>query len=224
MTKKNHPHDISIEGTEVKPTSVPFLFPDETAVLLATGPSLSEEQIELIKEHRSKIRVFGCNDSFRIYSDLDVMYACDGPWWRLNAIQALKSLSPNTHVWTQDVMSAQQYGITLIAGDHSPGLYTSSRDKIHFGGNSGYQLLNLAYHYGIRKFLLCGYDMKHDNGKTHFFGNHDGGLNNNSPYPVFLKSYNTIQPSIANLIINCSPGSALKKFKHGDLKTELEAL
>lgn len=50
-----------------------------------------------------------------------------------------------------------------------PGL---GRKIIHFGGNSGYQAINLAFLFGATRIILLGFDMKKDGEKVHFFGNH----------------------------------------------------
>lgn len=56
-----------------------------------------------------------------------------------------------------------------IPGESKPGL---GRATIHFGNNSGYQAVNLAYIFGITRMILLGFDMKIRDDKVHFFGDH----------------------------------------------------
>lgn len=204
--------------------TVPCIYPNEVAVLLATGPSLTEEVIETIRPYHNsgKVRVFGCNDSYKLCNFLDVHYACDKAWWEYNGMDTLHNLPSTCHVWTQDPESAQKFHINHISGEHRKGLYIKDRNLIYFGSNSGFQLLNLAYHYGIRKFLLAGYNMTPVGDKNHFFGNHPSKLQKSSPYGKFVLEFATIQKEIRELVINCTPNSALTCFVKRDLKEVLE--
>ncbi|HCZ48509.1 MAG TPA: hypothetical protein DCZ11_05850, partial [Gammaproteobacteria bacterium] len=57
-----------------------------------------------------------------------------------------------------------------------PGL-SASPLRIHQGGNSGYQALNLAVLLGAERVILLGYDMH----GGHWHGRHGGRLNNPEP-------------------------------------------
>lgn len=208
-----------------RPTSqkVPCMFPGETAVLMATGPSLTPEVIDTVRKYKNKVKVFGCNDTYSVVDYLDVHYACDGAWWDKHP-NVLSTLPPDCHVWTQEVRTAQALGINYIKGSHNKGLCLDKPDHIHYGSNSGYQQLNLAYHYGIRRFLLVGYNMQPVDGKSHYFGDHPAGLANTSPYDKFLKAFATIPNNIKETIINCTPNSALTFFKYIPLEEALKAL
>jgi hypothetical protein len=63
--------------------------------------------------------------------------------------------------------------------------------------------------------------MQHFGGKSHFFGDHEGGMNNKSPYKSFLQKFKTIQQPIKKLIVNCTDNSALKEFRQSTLEEEL---
>lgn len=72
-------------------------------------------------------------------------------------------------LWTQSERSAKKYDLRHWAGESRPGL---GKSKIHFGSNSGYQAINLAYLLGAQRIILLGYDMHRSDDKAHFFGNH----------------------------------------------------
>lgn len=72
-------------------------------------------------------------------------------------------------LWTQSARSAKKYDLNLWEGESKAGL---GKVKLHFGSNSGYQAVNLAYLLGAPKIILLGYDMQRDGEQVHFFGNH----------------------------------------------------
>jgi hypothetical protein len=186
---------------------------------MATGPSLTEEVVEYVREHKGDHIVFGCNDVYKICDFMDVHYACDTRWWAFNG-EEFRKLFPTQESWTQCQKSAEKFGLNFTKGKHDTGL-SINPDLIHFGSNSGYQQLNIAFLMGCNKFILLGYNMQHTQGKSHFFGDHQGGMNNNSPYKSFLQKYGTIQEPIKKLIVNCTTESALQTFRKSTLEEEL---
>ena len=61
---------------------VPRIYEGKTAVLMATGPSLSHEDIEYLRplHERGEIVVFGLNDCYKWCDYLDIFYFCDPRW------------------------------------------------------------------------------------------------------------------------------------------------
>lgn len=200
---------------------VPELYPGEVGVLLASGPSLNEQDLAVVKQFRDKglVRVFGLGDSYRLCDFMDVFYACDPKWWELNP-EVLNN--PCTNKWTQDVRAAKKYKLNLVSGSSGKGISTR-KNHIHFGSNSGYQLLNLAYHFGIRKFILLGYNMDVPKGmQQHFFGKHPKGLNQTNNYRSFVANYNGIQDNIKQMVINSTTPTGLTCFRKLPLEQALE--
>lgn len=202
-----------------KSDTVPRMYPGETAVLLATGPSLCDADIKYIRpfHEQGKIRVFGLGDSYRICDFLDVFYACDPKWFDCNP-GVLKH--PCKQKWTQD-KNAAKYGCKRVSGSSGQGL--SVRDShIHFGSNSGFQLLNLALHYGITRFLLLGYNMDVPKGQQqHFFGKHPKPLNQGNNYRGFAAQFEKIAPQHKSMVINCTYPTMLKCFTQMPLEKAL---
>jgi hypothetical protein len=189
-------------------------------VMIATGPSLTQSQIDYVKffHDAGLVAVMGCNDAYRICPYLDVLYGCDPQWWDHNK-EALKH--PCKEKWTQDDGARINYGLKLVNGSDGEGI-SYAPNHIHYGANSGFQLLNLAWHFGIRYFLLLGYNLDVPAGtKQHFFGPHPQGLNTINCYPAFTGAYEKIQPEIARNITNCTFPTALKCFKQETLDKAL---
>lgn len=66
-------------------------------------------------------------------------------------------------------------GVNYVEAADDVGLCTRA-GRIHSGGNSGYQAINLAFMWGARRIVLLGYDMQRTGGRTHWHGDHGNGL------------------------------------------------
>lgn len=210
-----------------KPETIERVFEGDTAVLFATGPSLTDEVVDTVLTLRSQamepVRLFGCNDAYQIVPCLDVHYACDANWWRIHYAK-MEGYSVTHGLWTQEPqMSRAEYPkLHRIAGRSGAGL-SAKQDLIHFGNNSGYQLINVAYLFGIKRMILCGYNMSVQDGKRHFFGDHPQGLNRSGNYTGFVSNFNTIKPNALGIeIVNATPQSALKAFPKMSLEEALK--
>lgn len=128
-------------------------------------------------------------------------------------------------LWTQaegpddpDRQWAAREGINVQTGKHAKGL---GFDVMHYGGNSGYQAINLAYLMGAGSILLLGYDMSvGDDGKRHFFGDHPGNMHTGSDYSAWCPGFVPLAVDLAHEgveVINCSRRTALTAFKRGEL-------
>jgi hypothetical protein len=190
-----------------------------------------------------KVRVFTINNSFEKVKKTDVHLSCDGPWWshywpvwkELRELEALK------YTWYPEI--AEKFGIEYIKGIVKNGLSTDP-GIVHINHGSGPMMVNLAYHFGIRRLLLVGHDMKfasdynphkQDPGSTprHYFGEYPKHLQHWPSVKVkkgvlegLITSYNGIADDIWSRglplkIINCTPGSALTTFPHSTLEKEL---
>lgn len=149
------------------------------------------------------------------------VYAADPQWWQYHIDDFLKNSAATG--WTQSTNwkpgQAEEYGLNVLHSRDEKGL---SRDPewLNRGGNSGYQAINLAYHLGAQKIVLLGYDMSHDNGKAHWFGNHPKGLINCGNYGTYVAAFRTINPQDYGLtIINASRRSALDAFVRQNLES-----
>lgn len=195
--------------------------PHEWAVLVATGPTLTDDDARLVDKYRRHVWLLGCNDAYRMFPDLNVLYACDPQWWNYHG-EACRRLPAQK--WTQDEGAATAHKLNHIPGEYEVNLSTNA-DKIHFGNNSGYQLINLAYLMGIRHMMLIGYTMRvtlaTGEKKQHFFGPHPAAMRNIGDYTQFVSQFNTIKVKDLE-IINCTPESAVNCFPKETLEAVLE--
>lgn len=202
----------------------PDWWPDwtsQTCVIVASGPSAKDANLEAV---RGKARVLVINTSWRLAPWADVLYACDGKWWMINKEAAKKF----------DGLKISQDRVALR---HCPNvkLITCTRknstimmDKLGvtgWGGNGGFQSLNLAAQFGAKKIILVGYDMRLDKG-THWHGKHSVGLNNPSQKNIdgWRKAIDGAAKSLAALgilVINASLVSALNNYPKMTLEEAL---
>ena len=202
--------------------SVPKDWPGETVVILATGPSLTQEDVD---HCRGKARVIAINDAYKLATWADCLYATDAKWWNWHkgvpeftgpkwSIE--HSQWNNTRALYPDIQRLRNTG---------PGGLEHNPTGLKNGRNSGYAAINLAVHYGVSKIVLLGYDMQASGGKSHFFGEHPGGKNV-SPYPQFRAVFSTIVKPLAKVnvtVINCTRKSVLACFPKAALEDVLPA-
>jgi len=201
-----------------------------TVTIIASGPSLNGGQIASIREawQAGLTRVIGVNDAYKCAPWIDGLYAADPPWWEYH-IKAVR----DTHIpllMCQDDEASQRWGLRHIPGPPEgkaagvEGISTNP-DYIHFGSNSGFQALNIAFLMGAAKIILVGYDMHTKAGEpTHWFGEHPQVLTMHRDYHHWVKFFNQSAPQFIAAgvrVVNCSPGSAIKCFETGSVTMAL---
>ena len=218
----------------------PYRKPESTAVCIASGPSLNQEQIDVVGMAKRKLNpdrfmVIGCNDNWQWRYEneciCDHVYAADTSWWEKH-IQSVKEGAPGAIKWVPIQESfARKHGIIMIPCRHGNGL--GKEEALHCMQNSGAQIINLAYQFGASKIILIGYDMKVSHGanrKVHWFGDHPKGLRNTpNSYTGWVKHFVQLAKDLKFLgvdLVNCTPDSALdaKVMRQGKLKAELLGL
>ncbi len=182
---------------------------DLEMAVLASGPSLTQGDVDYC---RGKAPVIAVNDTYRLASWADVLYACDAKWWdaRMGAPEfpGLKfALRNGAGKWP---------GVQVLRDGGDSGL-SSDPSELSNGKNSGYQAINLAVHLGAKRIVLLGYDMQSaKDGRTHFFGEHKGALNKGAaPFEWWIANFaSMVQPAkaLGVSIINCTGRTALACF------------
>ena len=190
-----------------------------SVVVVASGPSLTDEQITLI-EH-SVVFTIAVNNSYAKLQHPDVVYACDYLWWKLNHMKAKQNI-PRRQLWTQDRAAAEQFQLSHIQWEGKDGL---GKRGLRVNGNSGAGAINLAYHFGVRRILLIGMDMKLGlNGEKHWHPDHPKPMVQGQQFEEWRKKMGVLAADLKTegvTVVNCTPGSALTCFPMGDLEQEL---
>lgn len=149
----------------------------------------------------------------------DVLYACDHTWW----VQYIKEVRAcfKGELWTLSSTAKCRHGLNWVPSARGEGY---SCDKIHTGGNSGYQALGLAALWGASRIVLLGYDMQKSGGKSHWHGDHPKGLGNGGNLARWAGAMGGLARDLAHSgieVINCSRMTALKCFPRQSLAQAL---
>jgi hypothetical protein len=91
----------------------------------------------------------------------------DRAWWH----EYGPRIPASAEAWTTNREAARIYRLNWIRGEVGEGLAKAS-NSIKLGGNSGYQAVGLALHFGAARVVLLGFDMQRTGGKSHWHGDH----------------------------------------------------
>ena len=202
----------------------------DRVVCIATGPSLTREQCDLIGEARRSHgwRVIAVNDAWRLAPFADVLYGCDRKWWIFHGEAVVASGFPG-ECWSQTSGNEARNGqalptwVHVIRGEHGAGLHKAP-DAINLAGNSGYQAIGLATRLGAGRILLVGYDCQAPGGKRHFFGSHPRELGEAHSYTNWQKDFGVLAVDLGRAgvdVVNCTAATALRCFRRDELNREL---
>ena len=222
----------------------------ETCVIVATGPSLSRDQILItaFAHAHNKCKVITVNNAYKLVPFADAHISYNKNWWDhyTQEHDLIELRDRGCEMWTQHQEIAESFKINYIKTIKSPMAKGSGLSKnqnyIHENHGSGPMAINLATLYGFKKLLLIGHDLKYPKeysgtakitgGKRHFFGEYPKSMQhwphtrvNKGVLCGMIEYYGTMVNDLNDLnveVINCTPESALKCFKLGNLEDELK--
>lgn len=218
---------------------IPRKYEGETVVILATGPSLNEEQVNRVK---GKARVLTINNAYQLAPWADIHVACNDDWWDYywKKDEVLRDMSADK--WTRYKHQAKKFGINYIDSVDKTGL-SHDPSVVHINKGSGPLAINIATLYGFKKIILLGHDMKFANdyngkqkkaGSTprHYFGEYPKhmqhfprskkSIDTNGVIIGLIQSYEKMVKDLKGVdVVNCTPGSHLPTFRKSLLETEL---
>jgi len=160
----------------LRQAEAPDWWPDwagESVAIVASGPSTKKSGV---KQLRGRLRIIAIKENFDLCPWADVVYGCDGAWWKnriglrdfcglkISHDKTLRTDYPDIKTIEIDVKRDE-----MLTGQ--PGFLGS-------GGNSGFQAVNLAVQFGVSRILLVGFDM-HDRSGVHWYGRNNGPGRNN---------------------------------------------
>jgi hypothetical protein len=193
-------------------TTVPKLWPNGVIVCMASGPSLTQDDADYCRGKADGVIVV--NTTYKMAPWADALIASDVRWWQWHKgapeFKGLKYATSKHVKWS---------GVQILRNTGSKGLELDPSGLKH-GINTGYRAVNLAFHFGAKRIILLGYDMKRGDGPKrleHWHGDHP--VPSRSQYPTFimdpLKEHGVE-------VVNCTPGSALECFPMADLRDALK--
>lgn len=153
-------------------------------------------------------------EAYRLLPWAEVLYSCDAAHWiRNDGFPDFAGERWSSHSAKKDDKSniAEKYNLHLVEGRHGKG-FSLDPNHINYGGNSGFQAVNLAILFGARKIVLVGFDMRAVEGKRYFFGNDPRGRG--PGYNTFKSRFDVAAKMLPSdiSIVNATPNSALTSF------------
>lgn len=196
------------------------LWEGETVVCAATGPSLSAEQIEIVRA--AGVRLIAVNDAYLRAPFADVCYFADVKWhgWHAKRPEFAAFAGQKCSIFIG--VDPKLPGVHLLKQAEYTGLSTTPTEIVT-GSNSGYQAVNIAALSGAKRIVLIGYDAAPRNGADHFFGAHPD--KSHPPYDVVRARFrDLVEPlkKIGVTVLNATPGSQISAFERVDLAASLE--
>lgn len=202
--------------------TVPRCWLGSTIVVVACGPSLTQDDVEAC---RGRARVIAVNAAAIHRAPwADVRYAHHAETWDdeqgLPDFRGLKYSGE----WTRwpDVGALRMVAPTGLELDPS---------GLRHGGTSAYQAVNLAFHLGAKRIVLLGVDMQPgENGELHYYpDSYYPGRTHESllvayPFATWLSWFPTIAQPLADRgvdVVNCTRRTALTCFRRASLDEAL---
>lgn len=223
--------------------SIPRKFEGQTVVVLATGPSLCEEQVSVVRKVwlEGWCKVLTLNNSYFLAPWSDIHIACNDNWWDYYWNDPTV-MGMHADKWTRYEHQANKYNLHYIDSIVKPGLSKDS-SVVHINKGSGPMAINFATLYGFTKIILLGHDMKfaadYDgrNKKVgseprHFFGEypevmqhfpqHKDSVAPDGTLQGLIDAYDSMVPDLGGIdVVNCTPDSRLTTFRMGNLEEEI---
>jgi len=202
---------------------VPRIWPGSTIVCIACGPSLTPQDVELVRQAHGagRVRVIAINAAVRLAPWADVRFAHHAiDWQRPEDADLLAAFRGLRYGVDGD---AAKLGVTILHIANGGGLETSRRDTIKHGKNSGYQSINVAVHLGARRVVLLGYDLKRNaSDQLHFYP--CTGKAGKNDFAEWARYFATLPPDLAAAgveVVNATRDTALNVFPQVPLEEAL---
>lgn len=175
-----------------------------TYVILCTGQSLTQEDVDYVRRCREEGSVKGViavSDAAKLAPWVDAMVSHDSKWWK------------HHWSWAKQLKMRKFSRLTFNGAE----LYVPKNIN---GCNSGLMAAMVARDvFKAQRIIFLGLDMK----GTHYFGKHPEPLRNTTD-----RRFASLKQQFGNWhgcpVINCSKGSALKQFPIMDLKVALDSV
>lgn len=171
--------------------------------MLATGPSVTADQVEYVRQvhEAKKCGAVAVSDMYKLAPWADALVSNDPHWWQHHS-------------------TASKFPGRRFCGGFYPGTERLEQTgEFNSGVNSGLQGMRVARDvFRASRIILVGFDMH----GTHYFGPHPDALQNTTSqrFQAHLKQFDRWR---FGEVINCTPGSALKRFPIGELSEVLRS-
>ena len=195
--------------------ALPRIWEGNSAFIIGGGPSIEGMDLSPIHDKR----VIGVNNAYQLGPWVDVCYFGDYRWyydknwkgWHRDKLLHFAGMKITR--WTK---LEKEPGILVLKKGKNLGIDLRP-DHIAWNRSSGGSAINLAVHFGVKKIILLGFDMKMKEGKHNYHDDHDQSKKPpDTVYKRYLNPFSIIKKELDELNIEClnaTPDSAIEVFK-----------
>jgi hypothetical protein len=186
------------------------VWPGSTVVVMASGPSLTETDVETVRQWRENGEnryVIVTNTTYQLAPWADVLFFHDFKWWKKYKGDVRAKFAGKLVT----VASVNVKDVDWLRG------WTSF-------GNSGAASIALATLAGADRVITLGMDCQYTGGARHWHGDHPSGLGNArslAKWPAAFKRLAGHCKSHGTEVINASRQTALECFERQPLEDAL---
>ncbi len=181
------------------------------AVCIASGPSLTAEDVELVRHWREASPdrfVIVANTTFRLVPWADAMFAMDDKWWKVNRAEVRETFKGQAYCHIGE--SAKGYAVRF-----------ENRKRMCLHGNSGAAILSYCATGSFERIIMLGYDCSVSKG-SHWHGDHPKPLGNCGSLHRWPKQFENVRAYYPKAnIVNASRRTVLKCFSLVSLEDAL---
>lgn len=181
-----------------------------TVVCLASGPSLTAEDCDLVRQSGQPVAV--TNTTFRMAPWADVVFGMDSAWWRQHGKEVAETCA------------GRRLSTSHAARAHgAESLYQCPWFPQTL--NSGAAVISLAVASGAARIILLGFDCQKTGGKTHWHGDHPKGLGNALSLKRWPKHFQNVADHAKRAgcqVLNATRETALTCFERVNLEQVFE--
>lgn len=202
--------------------TVPRCFEGGTVAVLASGPSMSQTQADMVRA--AGIPAIAINSTFRLAPWAWMLYGADSEWWEHRDNADARQFAGIKATCTTFGPTCKIEGMRYLRHTGRSG-FDPDPSSVRTGGNSGFQALHIAVHAGAARVLLLGMDME----GCHWHGPHPQGLKvtTSDTFESWVARFDDLAVELRRRgvdVVNLAPGGRLKCFRRSRLEDEVGAL
>lgn len=185
------------------------------AVCIASGPSLTAEDVDLVicwrAQEPDRRLIIVTNTSFRICPTADAVFGMDERFWKHYGEEVVREFHGKRYSASRGDAAAR-YAESLIG-----------RSGFQAFGNSGAGALMLARYLKCSRIVMLGYDcQKLDGEARHWHGDHPAPMSNAASMKSWPMQFARAARHLTKVeVVNASRRTALKCFKRASLESAL---
>jgi hypothetical protein len=202
-----------------------FNIPKDVVFKVHSKPSEAYLYSPLLQSIHNK-HVIGVNNAYMFGSWVDCCFFGDCSWYAVHRHNLAKFLGLKVTCCPRFLNKTEldSEGIKYLVKDRGHRLGISNDPtKVSWNHNSGAAAISLAVHFGVKRIVLIGFDMKLSSDQvSHWHKSHEG--KKSPPFSRHLQGFNAIAEDAKNLgveILNANLDSAITQFRKVSLEEVL---